>query len=586
MPKFETIYGPVEAAEEPGALELELYGFLNGFPVGGARKADHFKAAARILWNKNTKDFVWHPWAEEMLEAACETKWLGLVGCGSCGKTDFAAIWGILNWLADVSNTKVLVTSTSLKESRKRIWGSICEYYQAAPGLPGKLVDSLGMIRTQGYRTKASDKCGIELIPGEKKKEREAIGKLIGMKNKRMIFIGDELPELSEALLSAAYSNLSLNPYFQFIGIGNFNSIFDPLGVFVKPKAGWASINPDSDRWETERGVCLRFDGIKSPNLKLEQDVWPIYGRRQLEEHRKLKENSIEWWRMCRSFPCPTGVEQCIYSEADFAKAEANREIKWRAKPLRLASLDPGFTNGGDRSIARMAELGQEAESGSVVLKFCGYETLHADATLADQPRNFQIARAFAAACAGWGVTPENAAVDSTGGGIPFCDIIDEVWSPRFLRVQFGGAASDLQVSYTDGRPGAEAYANRVTELWFNGLTFLLSRQIVGIDPDTARELCARRYDAIKSGQLRVRVESKQDMKSRLNFSPDLADAAMILVELARQRHGFLAAGAEGGRREADKRWVKTVQEADTPQPGYKEETEEDLPSPPWEDDM
>jgi hypothetical protein len=33
----------------------------------------------------------------------------------------------------------VLVTSTTLKDSRKRIWGSIRDYWQAAPALPGKL---------------------------------------------------------------------------------------------------------------------------------------------------------------------------------------------------------------------------------------------------------------------------------------------------------------------------------------------------------------------------------------------------------------------------------------------------------------
>ena len=403
------------------------------------------------------------------------------------------------------------------------------------------------------------------------------------MKNKRMIFVADELPELSEALLSAAYSNLSLNPYFQFVGIGNFNSIFDPLGVFVKPKAGWASISPESSRWETDRGVCLRFDGLHSPNLKLEEDAWPIYGRKQLEEHRKLKENSIEWWRMCRSFPCPTGAEQSIYCEADFARAEAHREIRWRAKPLALAALDPGFTNGGDRSAARFAELGEEADGGNMVLRLCGWETLTADATLSNQPRNFQIAQAFGDFCRERGVSPENAAVDSSGGGIPFCDILDEVWSPRFLRVQFGGAASDLQVSHTDARTGNEAYTNRVTELWFNGLTFLLSRQLVGVDPDTARELCARRYETVKGSNLRTSVESKRDMKARLNFSPDLADAAMILVELARQRHGFLAVGAEGRRMDVDKDWKQVVKELDAPEVSYKEEDMLDLPEPVWE---
>jgi hypothetical protein len=47
---------------------------------------------------------------------------------------------------------------------------------------------------------RGSEKCGIELIPGEKKREKEATGKIIGIKNKSVILIADELPELPPLL--------------------------------------------------------------------------------------------------------------------------------------------------------------------------------------------------------------------------------------------------------------------------------------------------------------------------------------------------------------------------------------------------
>ena len=56
-----------------------------------------------------------------------------------------------------------------------------------------------------------------------------------------------------------------------------------------------------------------------------------------------------------------------------------------------------------------------------------------------------------------------------------------------------------------------------------------------------ANEMCQRQKTEEKSGglQLKVRVESKREMKARNLPSPDLADAFFILVELCRQRLGF-----------------------------------------------
>src|SRR5687767_8428922 len=90
---------------------------------------------------------------------------VAISGCGSSGKTLFGAIYAMVNWLCDPQNTLVLCTSTDLKASRKRIWGSIVEYYgQIARFAPGKLVDSVGIIRTDNKTGIFNDKAGIALI--------------------------------------------------------------------------------------------------------------------------------------------------------------------------------------------------------------------------------------------------------------------------------------------------------------------------------------------------------------------------------------------------------------------------------------
>jgi hypothetical protein len=58
---------------------------------------------------------------------------------------------------------------------------------------------------------------------------------------------------------------------------------------------------------------------------------------------------------------------------------------------------------------------------------------------------------------------------------------------------------------------------------------------------DLAKEMCNRQYEMVKSGTLRVKIESKAELKKRVGRSPDLADAAFIALDLARNRHGLVA---------------------------------------------
>lgn len=546
-------------------LDIELLAFKWGLSPenGGLGKAQHFKNAVNILWpyhsKKNKNGFQWHPWAEWMIERACEQNYLAISGPKSSAKTSTMAMWGLVNWLCAPHETLVLVTTTSVREARKRLWGSIRERYMQVSGLPGKLIDSMGKIVLNPEEAgEASDRSSITLVPSSPDKEKEATAKLIGLKNKRVLLIIDEATDVTNSVFEAI-NNLNANPYFQCVALGNFNSQYDPFGVFSTPKDGWNSVTVDSEEWDTKLGKCIHLDGLKTPNIE-HNDKWPF-----LLTSKQVKyaidnegENSLSFWRFIRSFPAPVGAEEGIYSEADFRKYDVTKEPRWVNQPTFLAGFDPAFTNGGDRSVLALLKCGTSEESG-MTISLHSFHYLREDVTK-NEPRNFQIAREVMRVCQQIGVTPDRLAVDATGAGDPFCDILAELWSQRIVRIKFGERASVLPVSTNNPIKGSDKYTNRVTELWFSGVEYMRSGQLKGIPPDLAKEMSGRKYTTTAGGK--VTIEPKRDYKLRLGRSPDLADAFFLGLDLARSRLGLHAGSLVGGKQRTS--WLDQVKKLDS----------------------
>ena len=257
-------------------LTALLYGFRHH--ESNKAKEYFFWRLCDELWNHDElpeKMMVKHPWATEMIKAVIANRYVSIGGAASSGKSHTMAAWGILNWLAAPRDTLVLLTSTTLREARKRIWGSVISLLSVIEGAPLKVRDSIGNVAYINEQGNLIERAGLSLIAAERSKTREAVGKFIGIKQKRVILIGDELAELSEAILQAGLSNLSKNPYFQLIGMSNPSSRFDAFGVWSEPKHGWDSVDTNiDDRWKTKwGGQYIRFDGERSPNIVAGEDV-------------------------------------------------------------------------------------------------------------------------------------------------------------------------------------------------------------------------------------------------------------------------------------------------------------------------
>lgn len=529
-------------------LTALLYGFAHHTKT--IAREYYFWRICDILWNKNPDLpeplMVRHPWAELMVREAIKNKYLAVGGSKSSGKSHTMAAWGIVNWLSQPQDTLVLMTSTTLREARKRIWGSVIGLMSNIEDMsPCKIRDSIGNIAYVNANGTLIERAGLSLIAAEKSKTREAIGKFIGIKQKRVIMIGDELAELSEAIVQAGLSNLSANPYFQLIGMSNPASRFDAFGVWSEPKKGWDSIDlQTADHWDTKwGGRYIRLDGERSPNLDYDEPIFPFLPTQaKIEEDKALLgPESRGYMRMVRAVFFDSDETTGVYSESELTKSGAMKRVEWAAKPTLVAGIDPAFTNGGDRTIMAVAEVGYTA-NGQYVAQF--KETLHLndDATNKAVPRTYQIVHQIIDHCKRLGIRSENVAVDSTGAGAPFCDVLAGEWeSTDFLRVSFGGKPSDKRVSMNSKLTAEELYTNRVSELWFIGKELMRTRQLYGIDAELAQEMCARNYDMLKSGTLKMKVEPKPEFKARFGRSPDLADAAFLALDCARQRLGLVA---------------------------------------------
>lgn len=537
---------------------------LDGLPS----KLELYKKVVLALWGEK-KLFDFDPWTELASEAFLTYDRVSLAGGATTAKSHGMAAYGIVYWLEDPINTLVLCTSTTLGSAKKRIWGSVEKLFYGLPSklFPAKMRDQPdpGIIFTLGDRDRTRlSQSGLYLIPADKgSASQETSSKLLGMKNKRVLLLADELGSLKESLVKIAFSNLQMNPKFSVIAAFNPDSFFDSFGQFSTPidSIGWQGLTSDVESYPLKNGgIGLHFNHLKNPNYLAQKNLYPHLASFE-SINRAIKEqglNSYESQRMLIGWYPSLGIDNTIFTESDILKYEGTKKTTWAAERTRVAGCDPSWTADGDNTVLRFGWYGKDV-NGLNVIEFDKYYIVREDTTQKDIPRNTQICRNILKLLEQEHCALKNFAVDSTSGGSVFCDALaTEAGSNEFYRVNFGGDASDKPVSEFDPTIAKDFYANRVTEIWFSGLYYLRAGQLKNMDVDMIKELTQRKYKL--QGKRKI-AESKRDMKSRIGKSPDNADASMILVALCRERLG--ASPVKQLSKSKDNTWKKISQKYD-----------------------
>jgi hypothetical protein len=537
-------YG-LDFSKHPSITQLEIELLMAKEPdpsvYSGYGRDRHIKHVIQMLWPWAYKG--WNDWSELCLWAWCNYDEIGTTGCAAAGKTFTFTMLSLVEYLSQPHASRLALTSTTVPSLRGRIWAEVTNFMTPVVPLFGlNVVDSQTKIQFK----KGDDRNAIIALAVDSGSVEQAVGKLQGVHTDRMIIVVDEAAQTQPAIFSAR-ANLQVGTtYYRFVAIANASSQFDAHGKFCEPKGGWSTITADDEHWETNTGICLHFDGLRSPNVKAGQTIYPkLFAQTNIDTIKKNHgENSLEWWSYVRGFWAPTGVRNTVLDAATIQEGRAREQIVWQGEGVKtIAALDPAFTTDGDDCCLRFAKVGKATDGGLAMLLT---ETIKIQLEeRVDYPLFYQVADKTIAELQKRGVQPEDFTLDATGGGAGIADIISQRWQNGFRRVSFGGAATDDLVSTEDDKTGREVYFNRVTQLWFNTRQLVMAGRLRGLDDDTAKELCTRLY-SLKNEK--IRVESKKEMKLRTSgTSPDKADACALLADLYIYQNGLgVAAGAEG----------------------------------------
>jgi len=537
-----------------GQLEYELLSLGNYKGLGVARctKMQHYKNIQKALW----PHIEWNAWKERQVESLLDNDFVSWTGCAASGKTFTSAEFAMIWWLCDPLNSAVVLTTTTRGMLKKRSWRSIQELYAKSKiPFPGNMVDSQMVLQAQTGDNKNAI-FGLAVRDGN---TAAAAANIQGLHTRRVLLIIDEATHTPEGIFEAT-ANLATNEEFKMLVIGNPHSkVGDPHGRFSEPLEGWASVSVETQEWDTVRqlngepGLCIRFDGDRSPNVSAGKTVYPYLVTQQQVENAKIKygPDSPLYWKFYRGFWPPDGLQKTIFTNAlvEINKAHLGVMFTGRQKSI-LCGCDPAF-GGGDRAVIRFAEVGEEQKTGRFCIELGLSEYLTVDAN-SGEPVHYQLADQIISMCKARGCKPDNFAIDATGEGGGLADILRKTWSRRINGVEFGGKATERRVSKTDDRKCSEVYDRKVTELWFQAREFLSSGQLKGIDPETQNEFCNREYD--DDGK-KVKIETKKVMKERFLRSPDIADATVLVVEAARNMG--IESSTDGHVDDSDKEWDK-----------------------------
>lgn len=532
----------------------------------------HFWQYVKRVW----PNISINPWLERGVEALCSDKYayrvgdtvvraVSFAGCAASGKTFLSGFYGVAWWLPVQDQSILILTSTTRQSLRRRVWPIVQQMREDARHLPydeisecaknastatkliiGHMIESKTMVQA----TKGDDKHAIFAMPVAKGELVKAVANLKGMHARRITLVIDEAEGVPEAILEAIPNLLKACEDMTLMFLGNPVSRLDAFGRVCEPAAGWASVSADDEWWPTKGvsdwqvppGVCIHFDGGKSPNVVGKRTRFPyLYTYENWKTAQAVGEGRLSFWQYDRGFWPPASISNTVFTEQMVEQYHGYDDIVFRSESRPIGFLDPAF--GGDDCMLRFAMLGNDDE-GKLVVRLTDRLIIPIPEKL-NEEIDYHIARRTIDECRKRGVRPEWFGLDATGIGRGVGSIIASEWSADILRTEWGSAASDLPSSDTDPRPANEVYANKVTEMWFSCQEFLRGGQLRMLDTKVVKQFCTREYEY--KGR-RIKLENKEDVKAKLNQSPDDADAVAGLIEVARQL-GAVARLSGSGRR-------------------------------------
>lgn len=521
----------------------------------GAGNLTHFKNVIRYLW----PEVVFHKWNDIIFENYYTHRTIGIIGPSSSGKSHSAALCVLVDYYAFPYETTALFCSTTKEMLENRIWGEVKNLHKRAKQqcnwLPGYTIEGRQRILTdpKNFIEEGRDmRQGLQGVPAKVGQNATNLGSFVGVKNKRVRIVGDELSLLPKVFVDAI-ANLDKNVNFKAIGLGNPKETTDALGAFCEPSAelgGWdggIDQTPFTKTWQTRRkgGICIQLPGTDCPNLDGKLGI-PLLT--QLDIDRDI------------SFYGKESLQFTMFDQGMMPKGQGNRRVltrqmclkfnaldtpNWRStNRTKLACLDAAYGGvGGDRCVLAIMEFGEETpplDSGTVLTSIASQDSSNPKGRkilslnevmivpisneVNESPED-QITLYCQQQCESRNIPPRNFFYDS-GMRTSLVQSFARIWSHDTSSIDCGDKPSERQVSADIEISCRDYYSKFITELWFSVRLIVEAGQFRGMTEDVMMEFCAREWMIV--GANKREVEPKKQTKLKTGRSPDLADCLAI----------------------------------------------------------
>lgn len=519
--------------------KIELCCLAHQHPVekGGLGMHGHLKRSMQLLWPHLYEGDLepgiprWRDEIDQLTHAFCEKRIVSVIGHAAAAKTHTFGHVAAACYFADMANTIITLTSTHLGGLRKRLWADTVSACQTSS--LGHVVDVRSHDMTIRPAGSKEDKYIIEGIATDR--GQEAVEKIQGNHSRihRYVFI-DEAQGTPPAIFDAA-ANLMTDLDFREVQLANPTKKFSEFGTWCEPVAGWGTLDPEIDFvWLTKKGgICVRLDGLRSPNIRYGKNVFPFLLRQDYIDSVVVSfgKDSPRYWTYVRGWFAPDGTSGIVIPQTLVSRAE--KPINFKYPPRRIAALDPAF-EGGDQCILSIAEYDSEFRMNMVE-----EEAIKCVVSETSDPLDRLIALEVVRLCKDvYKIeSPSDLIIDATGAGRGVVAFIQVEWGREVERCQFGGAVTERYLKVGDPTPCTELFDRFVTELWWAARAFFEEGMIGGLGDKfkmLRQDLVAREYESVR--EKKVAVEKKTEMKSRIGRSPDNGDAFVMLVELLRRK--------------------------------------------------
>lgn len=543
----------------------------NGLPY-------HVREAIKLIWPRR----YWHRWCdlicENFLKAPGRT---ACFGPSSSGKSFVFVMCALVMFYARPKGTTVLISSTTLDDLQRRVWGYVVELDKEAreshPDLPGHFIESKLLLLADPKDVEGrSKKDGIIGVACKKGGQWQGLEGYVGTKNEVLLLVCDEAQFMPVGFLDALANLESNDPCYAAI-MGNLPDVHNPLGWAAEPRLGWDSLQ-DTEKsrvYETKwrGGRAIQLIGMDSPNLDYPEGQEPylrLIGRRYIEQCAENYGRESDKFNMFASGKIPrASMHRTVFTKAMCMAHNASTGVTWSHHAVtRGYGMDAAYSGvGGDRTVGFPFVFG--IDNTNRWRFWLGPMRLYVGSADSKMSHAEAIALQCKEECEAHGIPPEHVYFDGTGRS-ELTSAFARLWSPAVVPIEFGGPATE-RPSFTGEKwlDGAEAGQHKlckdvfdrfVTELWFAVRHCIVADQMRGLPTEAIDEGSQRKWELVRGNK--YCVETKDDMKERGLRSPDICDAVVVCLEGAR-RLGFpLGKHTVLEKRHSTDRWLRSMSDA------------------------